>query len=445
MHQASVDPNASPAISSAHDPSASPTWLRRVAFRFAALYFVLYALPFPFETLPGGMVLGDLYRSGWDAVVPWVGNHLLGIDYEIVVGPNGSGDTTADYVKLVMMLVLALAGTGVWSVLDRRRLAYPRAAAWLTVWARYWLGMFMVIYGFAKLFCLQFPFPDAVRLAQPYGESSPMGLLWTFMGYSPAYNVFTGGVEVLGGMLLMWRRTTTLGALITMGAMANVVMLNFSYDVPVKLFSLHLLIVASVLAAQDAPRLLGVLLFGRAVPAREVPPVLVGRWGRRVRRLLKSGFIGLLLVTQIVQSLQARDEYGPGAPLPSLYGIYEVVEHHRDGGEQPVLRTDEHRWVQVSVGRWGQLSIRTTTGEPTRYMATVDEDAGTVVLESRPEPDDEPLEQTLRLQRPEDGVLVLEGPLDGVEHRVVLRRVDEQQMRLVDRGFRWINEHPYNR
>jgi hypothetical protein len=39
------------------------------------------------------------------------------------------------------------------------------------------------------------------RLLKPYGESSPMGLLWTFMGYSTGYNLFTGGAEALGGLL----------------------------------------------------------------------------------------------------------------------------------------------------------------------------------------------------------------------------------------------------
>ncbi|HVS63755.1 MAG TPA: hypothetical protein VMT85_09690 [Thermoanaerobaculia bacterium] len=80
------------------------------------------------------------------------------------------------------------------------------------------------------------------RLSQTIGESSPMGLLWNMMGYSRLYNLFSGGVDVLGGVLLLFRRTATLGALVAIGAMANVVLLNFAYDVPVKLYSMHLLL-----------------------------------------------------------------------------------------------------------------------------------------------------------------------------------------------------------
>ncbi|MCA9648754.1 MAG: hypothetical protein KC501_02530 [Myxococcales bacterium] len=415
-----------------------------MALRFATLYFALYALPFPLDVPPGGELLAGLYRSAWDAVVPWVGNTLLGIDYEIAVGPNGSGDTTADYVKLVMMLGLALLGTGLWSALDRRA-SCPRLAAWLTVWARYWLGTVMVAYGFAKVFCLQFPFPDTIRLTDAYGESSPMGLLWTFMGYSPGYNVFTGGVEVLGGLLLLWRRTTTLGALVTVGAMTNVVMLNFCYDVPVKLFSSHLLVVASLLAAQDAKRLLGVLVLGRAVPAREVSPVLDGPRSRRLRRPLKVLFLGLLLLTHVGMSMQAWSSYGPGAPPPPLYGAYEVSEHERDGGEAPVLQTDESRWVQLAFGRWGRVRVHTLGGEARSYMAEIDEEAGTLVLTSRPAAGEDLTTHVLTFERPEEGTLVIAGTIDGVRHRVVLQRRDEEQMLLVRRGFHWINELPHNR
>lgn len=57
-----------------------------------------------------------------------------------------------------------------------------------------------------------------------------MGLLWNFIGASAAYTIFTGVAEVLGGLLLVARRTALLGALVCIGVMSNVVLLNFSYD-----------------------------------------------------------------------------------------------------------------------------------------------------------------------------------------------------------------------
>ena len=84
--------------------------------------------------------------------------------------------------------------------------------------------------------------PSLTRLLEPYGDSSPMGLLWTFMGASKGYSIFCGGVEMLAAILLFVPGCATLGALVAMGAMANVFMLNMCYDVPVKQYSFHLLL-----------------------------------------------------------------------------------------------------------------------------------------------------------------------------------------------------------
>lgn len=187
-----------------------------LAFRFATVYFTLYAL----------CTLSSRWAGlGWDLLASWVGTHVLGID-SISFWPTVSGDTTADYVLVFTFVVLAVLGCVGWTAFDRGRTTHPRLAAWLTVAARYWLGLLMVSYGVIKVFPLQFPAPDLVRLGDTYGDSSPLGLMTTFMGHSPVYTAFAGGTEVLGGVLLFWRRTTTLGALICIGVMAHVVVLG---------------------------------------------------------------------------------------------------------------------------------------------------------------------------------------------------------------------------
>lgn len=422
-------------------PPAAWTGAQRHGFRFLTVYFLLYALPFPLDFVPGPAFLAELYVEAWHAVIPWIGRVVLSIDYEIPLGPSGSGDTTAELVKLFGVLVLATAGSTAWGLLDRRT-SHPKLAAWLVVYARYWLGSVMIGYGFAKLFVLQFPPPDAFRLVESYGESSPMGLVWTFMGQSPAYQIFTGAVETAAGLLLFWRRTTTLGALVSVGAMTNVVMLNYCYDIPVKLFSSHLLLVSIALAALDGRRLVGMLL-GRAVPAREVPPVLSGRRSRWVRRVGKAVFVGGLLTIQTVMSVSMLGEYATIVHQPAaLYGVYEVTSHTRDGVEQAALSSDPPAWRHVTFGGYGRATLWPVHGEAVRYMAEVDEEAGTLVLTSR-EPGREP--QTLRFHAPAECVLVLEGRLESSEQRITLRRIDETAMRLPSRGFRWINETPYNR
>src|SRR5262249_42535112 len=118
--------------------------------------------------------------------------------------------------------------------------------------------------------------PDT--LLHTYGESSPMHLLWTFMGASDGYTWFTGAGEMLAGLLLCTRRTTLLGALVTFGVMAHVVALNFCFDVPVKLFSSHLVLMSVFLVAPDLPWLTKVFLLGRSEAPRGYTPLVHRRW-----------------------------------------------------------------------------------------------------------------------------------------------------------------------
>src|SRR5262249_7130343 len=165
--------------------------------------------------------------------------------------PMGSGDSTYKYVQVFCFLVMALAVTLVWTIRDRQRLRYPRLYEGLRIYVRFALGAAMIVYGADKVIQSQFPAPPLDRLLQPYGDASPMGLAWTFMGASRAYNIFAGAAELIGGLLLTVRRTTLLGALVSLGALSNVVALNFCYDVPDKLYPSYLLAMAVFLIVPD--------------------------------------------------------------------------------------------------------------------------------------------------------------------------------------------------
>ncbi len=99
-----------------------------------------------------------------------------------------------------------------------------------------------------------------------------MGLLWTFMGMSRAYSTFAGIAEMAGGLLLIVPRFTTLGSLVTFGVMSNVLMLNFCYDVPRKIYSVHLVLMSLFLLLPDVRRLLDFFLRNRRTePTPDVP------------------------------------------------------------------------------------------------------------------------------------------------------------------------------
>src|SRR5690606_28902627 len=110
----------------------------------------------------------------------------------------------AVWIQLGLVLVAALVITLVWSVLDRRRRAYPRLASWALTGLRLAVGGQMLFYGFAKLIPTQMPEPALLTLVTRVGDMSPMAMLWTQVGSAPAYEVALGTAEVLAGILLFW-------------------------------------------------------------------------------------------------------------------------------------------------------------------------------------------------------------------------------------------------
>jgi hypothetical protein len=403
-----------------------PPWTpgQRLLFRFLFAYLILY----------GTQVIGPL----WDAAVPWVGAQVFGVS--ITVPPNGSGDTTFNYVQVFCFFVLAVLVAAVWSLLSRKRTDYRTLHQWLRVYVRFGLAGIMFLYGAVKVIPAQFPAPPLDRLVQPIGNASPMGLLWTFMGASAAYSVFCGAGEMLGGLLLTTRRTTLLGALVCVGVLANVVTLNFCYDVPVKLFSMHLLGMALFLAVPDLGRLADFFLRGRAPAPVEVRPLFQRRWLHRsalvVRTLLVLGLLGVSLVPVYLFHQNAHD---PASRSP-FHGIWDVAEFTADGKPQPPA--DPERRLRVIFDRPGRIAIQSAADTVQRYSVRVEEKENRLeVTEFIPSD----WKAQLTYQQSEPNVMTLEGTWGPRQVRARLRLADEPAFRLTGRGFHWINEYPFNR
>ena len=422
---------------------APPAWsqVHRIGFRLTFSYFVLYLVPFPLGYLPKTDWLAEKFDELWKLLVPWFGENVLG------TGPieqvmTGSGDTTFDWVKTLVMLIIAVLATGVWTALDRRRTHYRGLQAGLRVYVRYSLAAIMIGYGLAKVFKSQFPSAEPATLITRIGDQSPMGLLWTMMGFSPAYNVFTGGAECVGGLLLLWRRTTSVGAIVSFGVMLQVFMLNMCFDVPVKLFSFHLLVFSAFLLAPDAKRLFDAVALGRRVEAAALEPRW--KWPRfsRAQPWIKHVVVFGMLLYMVHTGRKSAAEWGDAAPRPSwckaMCGVWDVDEYGPPGASLPKLTTETERWRQVAISRF-PVWKRRFMDDTTKYLrAEVDEAAHTVTFSTGETP------SVMTYTMPTPDRIELTGPMEGKELRIVMVRRDEKWL-LYERGFHWINEYPFNR
>lgn len=296
------------------------TFLEKLAFRFSFTLLMLFMFFFNNGTLPFLTFIGGFLDGIFHQLVPWVAKNILHLSYDLVISINGGGDTSYHYVMLFCIGFLAVFTTLIWSFIDRKRLNYQRLYYWLTVCVRFYVGLMLINYGLVKVVQLQFSPPGFGRLLTTFGESSPMGLAWTFLGFSKGYNMFMGIAELLAGLLL-FRKTVVVGAIITLMTTANVMAVNYFYDVPVKIVSTALVLMCLFLLAPNFIRLFKLFFKGEATILRTIPPPLINkRWKRNVKYTLKYLLIALLVFGGITNVYWGYSNYGAGKPKSPLFG-----------------------------------------------------------------------------------------------------------------------------
>ena len=407
----------------------------RTAFRFAFVYLLLFNLPFPLNVVPYVNKVAEFYDSFWTWVVPRLAR--VAFHTEVTSEFNGSGDRTFDYIFVACLLLVSLVIMVIWTLFDRKRLSYPTLHRWLSVYVRFSLGTTMIGYGAFKVISSQFPPPTLDRLMQPYGNSSPMGLLWTFMGASEPYTMFVGSAEMIAGILLFPRKTSTLGALMSVGVLSNVVALNFSYDVPVKLYSSNLLAMAIFLLLPDARRLANFFILNRPAESASIETLFRRTLWHRTAFVFSSLFLILVTGTSLYQSYAQRQLFkGERSPL---YGVWEVEDFSLG---QPTPTATAERWSRVIFDSPRRVAVQTSSNPHERFNLQLDQEKRTLTLRKRDDPD---WNTVLTYEQVNPEVITLAGSLNGSEMTARLRRSKEHKFLLTDRGFHWINEVPFNR
>lgn len=310
--------------------------VRWFAMHFTLVYWLLYCLPRPFVSVvqrvagymqtaefleflapigewlsSAAMWVQGAFTTGKNWVVETSAANAFDIEAKALVPPNGSGDTTYSYIANFDVFVIAAFVAALMVFVRWRPVRYEAWIDLLRTFLRYVLAFYMLGYGLAKIGMErnQFPMIGEGQLSKTWGESSPMNVVWSFMGASRPYTMFGGLCEVLGAVLLIWRRTGTLGALVSIAVMTNVVMLNYCYDVPVKLLSTHLVIMAVVIAAPDVVRLTQLFVLNRTSIAPGCLSIWTGTWQRWTRLTIKAIVITCCFALPIYDNVWGTFQY----------------------------------------------------------------------------------------------------------------------------------------
>lgn len=399
---------------------------KKFLFLFILSYTLFYIFPFPFDAFPLLDFIFNFYERANNAFVIWIGKNILHLQNFRKLVFSDSGDTTFDFVKFFIFLILSIITAFTILLADKKRSNYEKIQYCLFVYIRYCIGFYMLVYGFDKVFKSHFPFPGLEKLEQTFGESTPQGLLWAFMGYSTSYTFFLGIIEVLSGFLLLFRRTTALGALLVLLIMINVAVINFSYDVPVKLFALHMVAYALLLLYPFFNSIFQFFILKKETKLTEQKEIVFPNFIQSYKKIIKGVIIVSFTLLFINFSWKNMKVDGDSAPKPALYGIYSYSDSNiKDGKQLKKIIFDK----KITIFKWEDASQY--------YTTTIDTISKNIYFQSNNNPSDKRL---VKYDFAENILTLFENDSSSLQ----FRKVDVGNFPLINRGFHWVVEYPEN-
>jgi hypothetical protein len=357
------------AITKPNKRTVAAVWtsMQRLLFRIAFIFFICICIPNSVE---------------WYKIVlhiDWTNLHYRDL-YDIarfgsginLFGNKLFGSTLLGYANWIITLAIAIAGGFTWTWIVQRRKTerqeYNLLYYWLRAIVRYRAGIGIIGFGFTKLLPVQMPYPSLGVLNTNVGDLTAQKLYWLSIGIVPWYQVFAGVVEVLAGTLLLFRRTTTIGAILLFAALGDIVYVNFAYDGGVHVYSSYFVLLAAFLLVNDAPKLYNLLVLERYTVPVNFYPVFTARWQRYTRVGLKALtlflFLGVLFYLQLINFLYDPYKQPSVAGVKQLRGNYVVSEFRINNQVIPFSPVDATRWQEVTFEKWTTLTFRVNRPVP---------------------------------------------------------------------------------
>jgi hypothetical protein len=418
-------------------------FIKKLLFCFVFILFLLYIFLNPNEVVPYSYYLHILYIQPFNNLVEWLAKDVFHFVNPSIQFYNSTIDTIFGYITALFIVLVALIAALIWVLIYSKTNNYNRLHKILILILRYYLAITLIAYGAIKIIKLQFPALSPAMLVQTYGNSTPKDLAWAFMGYSTGYNYFLGFIELGVGLMLFFRRTSTLGSLIALGIIANVVAFNYSFDVNVKLLTTVLLLMTLFLLLKDITRLANFFFLNKTIyPENDAPVYFKAQWKNTALVIAKCAFIVFIVFFDLHGDF-IRAKQNTEAMRSPLYGVYNISTFIIDRDTLKPLTTDTVRWNQLIIGSpQGSANVILMNGTSRGFLFKADTLNSVITLCAKKDKSDK---YTFTYNRDAPGTLILTGNRNGHPLKVELKRFDIDKFPLMGHRFRWIIDRNLNR
>jgi hypothetical protein len=428
-----------------------PTWQKNT-FRFFFVYFIIQTIPLDWK------FYGELFTLNWRNPELFHVLNLTRYAPQFLSATALSSWGIASFANWGVAILLALLGAVAWGYTDRKTRNYDQLYYYLRVLLRYRLALGVITYGLIKLFPLQIPPPTLSELHTNYGDFYAWKIYYLTTGLAANhYESSLGLIEILGGILLLYRRTATIGAGLVAAFLVNVVTANFAYYIGDHVYSTYMLVIALFLLAYDVPRLYVLFASSKPAIANRFKPFFVSTWQSTGRQILKYGFLVLLLLIGLnaYNTYMTEPYVKPRYPgLAQAEGFYNVREFRLNQQLIPYATDHPERWQNVVFEKWNTLSIKNNkpgvinaslpvhdrfdgsyehTGNGGRHFYNYQTDAVSrhISLTNKNLPGQK---FSLKYEMPDDSTIVLSGVTDSRDSVfAVLEKIDKKYLLLEGR------------
>ena len=263
-----------------------------------------------------------------------------------------------------LVLGFSLILSGFWSRFEKSEPNWENLYNVLRIVVRYRLSAALLAYAFIKIFPIQSPYPSITVLNTAYGDLSAWKIFSLSLGIVPDYQIFLGLFELLAALLLLNRKTASIGAFIAILFLGNVAMSNLAYEGGEFVYSGVLVLFATFTFMHDWPKFYSLLFLRKKTSPDSYSRPLASWISTSTLLVAKYSFILVFVVGYgflvYVGYADNVTKYPDSKGVEGLAGVYDVQEYIVNGDTIPYGEAaGTNRWKRVVFEEWATLAIET--------------------------------------------------------------------------------------
>lgn len=164
---------------------------------------------------------------------------IFGLDFSALLLLLGNGGNIPWFPPVLVFSLIGISLAAVlffpviWHFLEKKqRINSAKIYGFLYSSIRYCIAFTIAAFGWKKFYGLQFIVPSEIA-SMPMNQQMGEWLTWFYFGYSHAFGIIIALIQIMGGYLLLFRKTLLIGAIILFSLLFNLTLINIFYQMNV--------------------------------------------------------------------------------------------------------------------------------------------------------------------------------------------------------------------